>query len=510
MQSIWRRAESRRLPWRGAVPDADTRPPPALTGVAGTQGATDADAAAADAHAAAAPTRIREVLVMAKATGPRCNLRCDYCYYVGKGAEDFAPAKAGGATVGGATASGATAGEGPVGGAEADGATAGGATAGEGPARAASRMPGKLSDALLERYIAQRFAASPGPVTHFEWHGGEPTLLGLAWFKALLRLQKRLCPPGRRFTNGLQTNGLLLNEAWAAFLHEAGFSVGLSLDGPKDCHDVHRHGADGVPSHARVLRAFDILQRAGVFTNVLCVVNKANVGLPAEVYGFFRDLGVKRLQFLPLVTPATVEAGTGRTEAGIGHTEASIERTAAPHPLAAGREELGDFLCEVFDLWIASDVGRIIVQTFDEALRPIHGVEHSLCIHRETCGDVAVLETDGSLYACDHFVDPDHRLGSIVDSDLGALSSDPRLVAFGEAKREGLAAYCRSCEVLGSCNGGCPKDRISPAPDGSGLVAWFCPSWKRFFSHARPGLEALSTHIRKGRALRDYASVANR
>ena len=398
---------------------------------------------------------LREVLVMAKPTGPRCNLRCDYCYYVGKSA-DFA----------------------------------------------AEKKPGRLSDALLERYVAQRLAASPGPVTHFEWHGGEPTLLGLDWYKRLVRLQKRLCPPGRRITNGLQTNGLLLNEAWATFLRDEGFSVGLSLDGPEDCHDAYRRTVEGGPSHARALRAFGILEAAGVFTNVLCVVSKANAGRPVEVYNFFREIGVKRLQFLPLVTP---------TVGGKGAELAEGEGAAVPdpHPLAAGREEFGDFLCKVFNLWIEADVGRIVVQAFDEALRPIHGVAHSLCVHRETCGDVAVLETDGSLYACDHYVDHEHRLGSIVDGDIATLSADPRLIAFGLAKRENLATYCLSCEVLSSCNGGCPKDRISPAPDGSGMVAWFCPSWKGFFSHTRPGLEALSAHMKAGRPLRDFKQTVS-
>ncbi|HUX37264.1 MAG TPA: anaerobic sulfatase maturase [Rectinemataceae bacterium] len=396
-------------------------------------------------------TPAADCLVMAKPAGPKCNLRCAYCYYVGKDAGDFAPS-------------------------------------GDLVSPSAAKRPGRLSDSLLARYVAQGLAASPGPVTHFEWHGGEPTLLGLDWFRRLVRLQKKLCPPGRRITNGLQTNGLLITEAWAGFLRDEGFSVGLSLDGPEDCHDIYRRTVEGGPSHARVLRAFERLRRAGCFTNVLCVVHKANVGRAEEVYGFFRDIGVTRLQFLPLVT------GTRKGEA---------------HELAAGREELGDFLCRIFDLWMAEDVGKMIVQTFDEALRPIHGLPHALCIHRPTCGDVAALETDGGFYACDHFVDPEHRLGSIVDSDIASLAADPRMKAFGVSKREGLAAFCRSCEVLSSCNGGCPKDRISPAPVGSGLVAWFCPSWKAFFTHARPGLEALSAHMKAGRPLRDFRQTAS-
>jgi uncharacterized protein len=367
-----------------------------------------------------------ECLVMAKPAGPACNMRCAYCYYLGKSA--LFP-------------------HGPL------------------------RMP----DDLLERYILQRLEASPGPSTHFEWHGGEPTLLGLDYFRLVARLQKKHRPAGRSITNGIQTNGLLLDDAWAAFLAQESFSVGLSIDGPADLHDAFRKTVDGAATHARACAGFRLLKRAGVFCNALCVLHARNAAEPDRVYDFFRELGATYLQFLPLTGAAM----------------------AAPPGL------VGDFLCRVFDRWMRDDVGRIVIQTFDEALRPIYGIPHALCIHRETCGDVAVLEHDGGFYACDHFVDAQHLIGSLKDRALGDLAGDPRMRSFGAAKKEALPADCRECDVLASCNGGCPKDRFTSG--GQPGVSSLCPAYRTFFRHSTPGLTRLAAHMKAGRSLRSFA-----
>jgi uncharacterized protein len=369
---------------------------------------------------------VRDCLVMAKPAGPRCNLACAYCYYIGK--EDELP-----------------------------------------------RGPGRLPLDLLERFISQRLQDAPGPAVHFEWHGGEPTLLGLDYFRAVVRLQRAHSVPGKSVTNGIQTNGTLLNGAWADFLAREGFSVGLSLDGPKDSHDAFRKAPDGQGSHARAERAFTVLAERGVFTNVLCVVHGANAGAPDEIYDYYRGLGVKYLQFLPLA------AGGGRDGGK-----------------AAPAAAVGAFLCRVFDRWISEDVGKMVIQNIDEALRPVHGVPHSLCIHRETCGDVAVLERDGGFYACDHFVEVEHLLGNLKDRSLAELSADPRLLTFGDAKRATLPRACRECDVLSSCNGGCPKDRLPAPPGEPGGVSRLCEAWQALFRHARPGLEHLSAYMKKG------------
>ncbi len=340
-----------------------------------------------------------------------------------------------------------------------------------------------MSDELLERYITQRFAASPGPTTHFEWHGGEPTLLGLEYFRMIVRLQKLCNPDGRTVTNGLQTNGLLLDEDWAAFLSQEGFSVGLSLDGPSDLHNVFRKTADGSPTHSRVVDAFRLLAKSSVFCNLLCVVHAENAKEPDRVYDFFRSLKARYIQFLPV---------------------AVLKQDDSASPFAAEPATIGSFLCRIFDRWIAEDVGRIVIQNIDEALRPIYGVPHALCIHRKTCGNVAVLEHDGSFYACDHFVSPEYRIGNILDRELAGLASDPRMMDFGNAKEDALPQCCRECEVLDACNGGCPKDRIVTVPGGNHRLNSLCPAYKSFFSHTKPALTRLAAHMKAGKSLRTF------
>lgn len=367
----------------------------------------------------------RDFLVLAKPGGARCNLRCRYCYYLDRQG-------------------------------------------------AAPGAPDRMEPALLERFVRERFEATPGPSTHFEWHGGEPTLLGLDFFREAVALQRRHRPPGRAVTNGLQTNGTLLDAEWVRFLAREGFSVGLSLDGPASLHDPFRPG----PAHARTEAAFRLLKRAQVHVDVLCVVHEGNASRPGETYGYFRRLGATHLQFLPL----------------------------AQGPCSAGPLAVGAFLREVFDLWARLDLGRIQVQFFDEALRPALGVPHALCVFRETCGDVLVAERDGSVFMCDHFVDGDHRLGRIGERSLADLAEAPELLAFGRAKREGLAARCRSCDVLAWCNGGCPKDRTDRTPAGEPLNA-LCEAYRTFFRHARPVLGRLASHWRAGLPLASFAAV---
>jgi uncharacterized protein len=340
--------------------------------------------------------------------------------------------------------------------------------------------PGRLPLDLLERYIEQRLQASSGTVIHFEWHGGEPTLLGLDYFRSVVRMQRAHLPPGRRVSNGLQTNGFLLDGAWASFLAGEGFSVGLSLDGPAELHDVFRKSADGRPTHARVEQAYALLRKGGVFVNLLCVLHSRNTAEPDAVYDYFRGLGTTHLQFLPLV------AGIARGS------------TAAPP------EMIGEFLYRVFDRWINEGVGRTVIQNIDEALRPIYGIPHALCVHRETCGEAAVLERDGGFYVCDHFVDADHLVGNLRGRNLGDMALDPRMIEFGNAKRDTLPRVCRACDVLSSCNGGCPKDRAPAAPGEPGGINRLCPAYKRFFRHSMPLLTRLAAHMRSGRALREF------
>jgi uncharacterized protein len=337
----------------------------------------------------------------------------------------------------------------------------------------------RMPEPLLEAYIAQRFEASPGPSTHFEWHGGEPTLLGLDYFRTITRLQRKHKPEGRSVTNGLQTNGLLIDAEWADFLAREEFSVGLSLDGPSEMHDRFRTTADHRPTCGQVVHAFGLLKERRIFCNLLCVLHSGNAAHPDILYDFFRSMGAAYIQFLPLV---------------------GCEEAADPG-------DIGNFFCTVFDRWIARDVGRIVIQIFDEALRPIYGVPHALCIHRETCGDVAVLEHDGGFYACDHYVDPQHLIGNIKETKLIDLALDPGMSAFGKAKRDTLPRICRECEALSFCNGGCPKDRTAHAPDGEAGLNHLCAAYKAFFIHARPGLTRLAAHMKAGIPLRAFRAI---
>ena len=397
----------------------------------------------------------RECLVMAKPAGPRCNMRCAYCYYLGK--EAVLP-----------------------------------------------RGPGRLPVDVLERYIMQRLETSSGPLVHFEWHGGEPTLLGVDYFRSIVRMQRAHLPAGKKVSNGLQTNGTLLDGAWAGFLAAEGFSVGLSLDGPADMHDAFRRTADGGATHARVERAYALLKERGVFVNILCVLHARNAAEPDRVFDYFRGLGATHLQFLPLVSgDADVDAarvGTAAAHAGAAAVPRGIRTAAAP-------DAIGEFLCRVFDRWVHEAVGRMVIQNIDEALRPIYGLPHALCVHRETCGEVAVLERDGGFYACDHFVDADHLIGNLKERSLADLSGDPRMVEFGNAKRDTLPRACRECDALSLCNGGCPKDRAPAAPGEAGGVNRLCPAYRRFFPHARPELTRLAAHMRTGRPLRDFTPL---
>ncbi|MBI1733927.1 MAG: anaerobic sulfatase maturase [Candidatus Rokubacteria bacterium] len=376
----------------------------------------------------------REFQVMVKPGGAVCNLDCRYCYYLAKDALY--------------------------------------------PAAGPRRMP----DDLLETYIVQHLGAAPTPLIAFAWHGGEPTLLGLDYFRRIVALQRAHPPEGRRIVNTVQTNGTRLDEAWARFFAAEGFYVGLSLDGPAPCHDAYRRTKGDRPTHRDVVRALRLLQRHGVPCDVLCVVHAANVGDPLGVYRFFKDVGVTSLQFLPLVERAGADPS---------------ERTPA-----AGA--VGDFLCAIFDEWLRHDLTRLTVQVFDEALRTTCGVPHALCIFRETCGDVPVVEHTGDFYCCDHYVDESHRLGDIRRTPLATLLDSPAQRAFGDAKRDTLPAWCRRCEVLAYCNGGCPKDRFLISPDGEPGLNYLCAGFRRFFVHARPYLERLAAVPRTRARLEEF------
>jgi uncharacterized protein len=361
----------------------------------------------------------RDFQVFAKPIGPLCNLACRYCYYIPK-----QPAQAGMESL---------------------------------------RMP----EPILEQYIAQHIAASRGPAVAFSWHGGEPTLLGLDYFKKIVALQRKHLPRGKRVFNGMQTNGVLIDAEWCTFLAAEGFGVGLSLDGPQDLHDRYRRTRAGEPTHGQVLRAFELLKHSGITCDILCAVHDGNVRRPLQVYRYFKEIGGRNISFLPIVVR------TPGSESGI-------------EPCSVPAADYGSFLCVIFDEWIRQDIGRVSVQIFEEAIRPLQGAEHSLCIFQRTCGNIPVVEHNGDFFSCDHYVDEAHRLGNILDVPFVQLLESAAQRAFGEAKRVGLPQYCRQCAVLDMCNGGCPKDRFLRTPEGEPGLNYLCSGFKRFFAHCRP------------------------
>lgn len=367
----------------------------------------------------------REFQIFAKPVGSVCNIECNYCYYLKK--EDLYQ----------------------------------------------KGEPFRMPDDILEEYIVQHIDASPAPVINFSWHGGEPTVLGLDYFRKVVALQRKHQPPGRRISNGIQTNGTILDEDWCRFLAAEGFGVGLSLDGPRELHDQYRVSKKQEPTHEQAMRGYTLLQKHRIPFDILCVVHDRNVRYPARVYRFFKQIGARYLGFLPLVEFLPDICGVS-------------DRTVPA-------EAFGVFLCTIFDEWLSQDIGHMKVQIFEEAIGTAFGQEHALCIFRKTCGDIPVIEHNGDFFSCDHFVDLEHRLGNIRETSLGELLESPSQRAFGQAKSDELPLFCKACEVLAMCNGGCLKDRFLRTPDGEGGLNYLCAGYKSFFTYCRPFVAELST-----------------
>ena len=325
----------------------------------------------------------------------------------------------------------------------------------------------RMADDVLEQYIAQHIEACPDEVIRFSWHGGEPTMLGLDYFRRIVALQRKHHTSGRRIANGMQTNGTLLDDQWCRFLAAEGFAVGLSLDGPQEIHDQYRVTKEGRSTHEKVMRGYKLLLNHGINTDILCVVNAHNVRYPTEVYRFFKQIEAPYVSFLPMVEPQS------EAEGGVS-------------ALTVSADAWGSFLCTIFDEWVSRDIGRIKVQIFEEAARVGFGQEHSLCIFRPTCGDIPVIEHNGDFFSCDHFVNLEHRLGNITKTPLVELLESPVQRAFGQAKLENLPRYCLKCDVRDMCNGECPKNRFCRTQDGEEGLNYLCAGYKRFFTHCRP------------------------
>jgi uncharacterized protein len=360
-----------------------------------------------------------------------------------------------------------------------------------------------MDDEVLERFVLDYIQSVTADEVVFSWQGGEPTLLGVEFFEKVVALQRKYAKAGQRIENDLQTNGTLLDEEWARFLREHRFLVGLSIDGPKDIHDHYRITKRGEPTFDKVYAAAKMLQRFGVKFNTLTCVNRFNASRPLDVYRFLRrELGSTYLQFIPIVEirgfettapqkwdPARLPV-VGSPQARPGHPDSVVT------DWSVDPDEYGYFLSKVWDEWLSRDVGKVLVN-FCETLVVQHmGMPSQICIHAENCGKGAAIEHDGSVYACDHYVYPEYRLGNVRDKSLGDMVFSPAQVKFGYAKSETLPAYCRKCEFLNDCWGECPKNRLLRTPDGEPGLNYLCPGLKRFFAHATPAAERMAAQLR--------------
>ena len=393
--------------------------------------------------------------LLAKPAGAACNLGCQYCFFLSK--ENLYPAR-----------------ESPL-------------------------MP----DDVLETYIRQLMESSFGPQVEVSWQGGEPMLRGIDFFRRSVALANKYRRPGLRVLHTIQTNGTLIDDEWARFFKQNGYLVGVSIDGPREMHDAFRVTKGGEGSFDDVIRGWNCLKKHKVDANILCTIHAANADHPLEVYRFFRDeLKAEYIQLIPIVERATPETiavanrgwgglrGADRplyTQTGNLVTERSVKADA-----------FGKFLTAIFDEWVKRDVGRVFVVTFDVALGSWLG-QHNSCIVSPTCGAALAMEHNGDVYSCDHYVEPDHRLGNVRQTPLGDLVLSEKQQRFGQAKYDTLPQYCRKCPVLFACYGECPRNRFIKTPTGEEGLNYLCEGYKAFFQHIDRPMRTMADLVRKGR-----------
>jgi len=330
-----------------------------------------------------------------------------------------------------------------------------------------------MSDEVLEQYITKHIAAATEKIITFTWHGGEPTLAGLNFYKKVVALQQKNCPTDRLIINGIQTNATLLDDNWCSFLAQEKFLVGISLDGTENLHGIHRFTSNKQNSFRKTLAGYHKLLEFGITPEILCVVHSHNVAYPLEIYHFFKTLKPQHITFLPLVEFDPKSP-----------TRVSYDSVPA---LA-----FGQFMSTIFDEWVSEDIGAIKIQLFEEATRTAFNMEHTLCIFKTTCGGVPVLEANGDIYSCDHFVSPTHYLGNIRKSSLIELLESAKQKTFGLAKQQTLPTCCLKCEVRAMCNGECPKNRFLKSPDGEQGLNYLCAGYKFFFHHCSGFINAVA------------------
>ena len=384
--------------------------------------------------------------IMTKPIGAICNIDCKYCYYLEK--EELYP----------------------------------------------GTKNFRMTDPVLENYVRQYIEAQKAPEIGFAWQGGEPTLLGVEFFRRVVEFQKKYCPSGKRITNALQTNGTLLNPDWCDFFRENNFLIGLSIDGPRDLHDYYRVDKGGQPTFDKVMRGLELLKKHRVEFNTLTVVNRQNSRRALDVYRFLREHGSGFMQFIPLVE----RVGDGASFASppdpgtIGDAEERLPVTG----WSVESNQYGEFLCTIFEEWVRNDVGNVFIQLFEVQLAIWMGLPAALCVFAETCGAAMAMEHNGDLFSCDHYVYPKFKLGNIAEQSMTEMVNSEFQQKFGNDKRDTLPKYCRECEFKFACNGECPKHRFIKTPDGEDGLNYLCAGYKRFFKHADPYFKRMAELVK--------------
>lgn len=344
-----------------------------------------------------------------------------------------------------------------------------------------------MSDSLLEKFIEEYINSQTMPQVLFTWHGGETLMRPLSFYQKVVELQKKYAN-GRTIDNCIQTNGTLLNDEWCEFFHDNHWLVGISIDGPQEFHDEYRKNKQGKPSFMKVMQGIHLLNKHQVEWNAMAVVNDYNADYPLEFYHFFKELGCHYIQFTPIVERIHPHAD-GRH---LAHVLQKEEKLA---DFSVSPEQWGNFLCTIFDEWVKNDVGEYFIQIFDATLANWMGAQPGVCTMAPTCGHAGVMEFNGDVYSCDHFVFPEFKLGNIYEKSLIEMMYSEKQIQFGQQKRDSLPNKCKECNYLFACNGECPKNRFLTTEDGEPGLNYLCKGYYQFFNHVAPYMDFMKKEL---------------
>lgn len=394
--------------------------------------------------------------VMAKPVGSGCNLECGYCYYLEK--KHLYP----------------------------------------------DYKSYQMSDETLEKYIGSYIQSQPVPEVLFTWHGGETLLRNISFYQKALALQKKY-GKGRLISNSLQTNGTLITDDWCRFFKDNNFLVGISIDGPEHCHDVHRVNKAGEGTFKQVMRGIELLQKHGVEFNTLSVINSYNVDYPLEIYRFFKEIGSTYMQFSPIVERVL----KSKANKGIKLISPNDKADFTLTPTTVNPHKFGLFYIQIFDEWVKQDVGKYFIQLFDATLAGTVGHPTGTCIFAKTCGHASVMEFNGDVYSCDHFVFPQYKIGNIRSQSVFEMMFSEKQKRFGADKYDTLPSQCIECEFLKLCYGECPKNRISKTVTGEPGLNYLCSGYKMYYKHVKPYMEFMAKELRSKRSPANVMQLKN-